>query len=292
MRMSSVFDMSTQTQRHWPAYLSLGFDKPGDKTRMKQMEFQGPLRVQRPFYPESDVCHVYLLHPPGGLVSGDDLSIQIQCQPQSHALITTPSAGKIYKADSNGIEQKQHVDIEVDKAVCEWMPMETIVFDGAHGKLTTQVNLFGDAKFVGLDVFCLGRPKSHLPFMQGSVEQRLSIYQDGKPLLLERQYLAADDPLLTAVSGFNGNLVSGTLTVVGLIDAQCMVNVIREHFSADTISASCKNTLSVTYRMGVLIVRYLGECSEQAQQQLRTCWQLIRPELLARPACMPRIWYT
>lgn len=159
MRMSSVFDMSTQTQRHWPAYLSLGFDKPGDKTRMKQMEFQGPLRVQRPFYPESDVCHVYLLHPPGGLVSGDDLSIQIQCQPQSHALITTPSAGKIYKADSNGIEQKQHVDIEVDNAVCEWMPMETIVFDGAHGKLTTQVNLFGDAKFVGLDVFCLGRPK-------------------------------------------------------------------------------------------------------------------------------------
>jgi urease accessory protein len=285
--MSSVFDMSTQTQRHWPAYLTLGFDKSGDKTRMKQMEFQGPLRVQRPFYPELDVCHVYLLHPPGGLVSGDDLSIQIHCQADSHALVTTPSAGKIYKADSKNIEQKQHVDIEVDNAVCEWMPMETIVFDGAHGKLTTQVNLFGDAKFVGIDVFCLGRPKSHLPFTQGSVDQRLAIYQDGTPLLLERQYLAADDPLLTSMSGFNGNLVSGTLTVVGLENGAEMVDTLREQFNAGN-----KGTLSITYRLNVLLVRYLGDCSEQAQTQLRHCWETIRPALLNRPACAPRIWNT
>ena len=285
--MTNVFDMSTQTQRHWPAYLSLGFDKPAEKTRMIHMEFKGPLRVQRPFYPEEDVCHVYLLHPPGGLVSGDDLNIQLHCQSNSHALVTTPSAGKIYKADSKSIEQKQHVDIEVDNAVCEWMPMETIVFDGAHGKLSTQVNLFGDAKFVGIDVFCLGRPKSHLPFVHGSVEQRLSIYQDGIPLLLERQYLAADDPLLTAVSGFNGHLVSGTLAVVGLDNGAEMVTQLRDHFHADV-----KGTLSITYRLNVLLVRYLGDCSEQAQQQLRMCWQLIRPTLLERPACAPRIWYT
>ncbi|MHA2938260.1 urease accessory protein UreD [Vibrio sp. RC27] len=290
--MSNTFDMSTQAQRHWPAYLSLGFDKAADKTRMKHMEFHGPLRVQRPFYPEDDVCHVYLLHPPGGLVSGDDLSIHIHCQTDSHALITTPSAGKIYKADSKAIEQKQHVDIEVDHAVCEWMPMETIVFDGAHGKLSTQVNLYGNAKFVGIDVFCLGRPKSHLPFVHGSVEQRLSIYQDGKPILLERQFLAADDPLLTAVSGFNGHLVSGTLAIVGLEQTGIeqgneMVNQLRTHFQADQ-----KGCLSITYRLNVLLVRYLGDCSEQAQQQLRQCWELVRPTLLERPACAPRIWYT
>ncbi len=285
--MNSVFDMSTQIQRHWPAYLSLGFSKTDDKTQMKRMEFQGPLRVQRPFYPELDVCHVYLLHPPGGLVSGDDLRIQVHCQSDSHALITTPSAGKIYKADSKNIEQQQHVDIEVDNAACEWLPMETIVFNGAHGKLTSTVNLYGDAKFIGLDVFCLGRPKSDFPFKQGSVEQQLSIYQDGVPLLLERQYLAAEDPLLSALSGFNRHLVSGMLTAVGLKDGQEMVDTLREHFSADI-----QGTLSMTYRLNVLVVRYLGDCSEQAQQQLRACWELIRPVLMQRPACAPRIWNT
>jgi urease accessory protein len=283
----SAYNLSTQPERHWPAYLALGFDRDVSKTRMHKMQFKGPLRVQRPFYPEDDVCHVYLLHPPGGLVSGDDLNIQVECKTDSHALVTTPSAGKIYRSDSNNIVQKQRVDIDVEDAVCEWMPMETIVFDGAHGRLNTQVTLYGDAKFIGLDVFCLGRPKSQQPFVSGSVEQRLALYHDDKPLFLERQYLAADDPLLHAISGFNGHLVSGTLLVYGLENPEPIVALIRQQFIQQF---PC--TLSVTHRLGVLVVRYLGSCSEQAQQQLRHCWTLIRPALIGRQACAPRIWNT
>jgi urease accessory protein len=274
-------------QRHWPAFISLGFDKGNNKTRMHLMKFQGPLRVQRPFYPEGEVCHIYLLHPPGGLVSGDDLSIQIDCEQGSEVLLTTPSAGKIYRSDSNGIVQKQRVDIQVVNGQCEWLPMETIVFDGAHGELNTQVNLYDKAKFIGLDVFCLGRPKSALPFESGSVEQRLSIYHNDKPLMLERQFLASNDPLITAISGFNGQLVSGTFVVFGLDDPETAMQCLREWITHESIE-----TLSVTFRLQVLIVRYLGSCSEQAQGQLRTCWTLIRPMLMNRSACVPRIWNT
>ncbi len=286
MNLMSKFDLISQTERHWPAFLSLGFNFDGEKTRMQQMAFQGPLRVQRPFYPEQEVCHVYLLHPPGGLVSGDDLSIQVECAQDSHVLITTPSAGKIYRADSQGGAQRQQVHIDVHSARCEWMPMETIVFDGAHGKLSTRVNLYGEAKFVGIDVFCLGRPKSHLPFVSGSVEQRLAVYLEDKPILLERQFLSADDPLLTAMSGFNHHLVSGTLVVFGIEDADSAVTALRHSLD------SKQTTLSVTHRLGVIVVRYLGDCSEQAQQQLRGCWQLLRPLLMGIEPCPPRIWNT
>ncbi|RQW63514.1 urease accessory protein UreD [Vibrio viridaestus] len=279
-------DLSTQSQRHWPARLSLGFDYQHGKTRMHQMSFHGPLRVQRPFFPEGDVCHVYLLHPPGGLVSGDELVIDIESSEQGHALVTTPSAGKIYKADSKKGVQQQQVNIDVNDACVEWLPMETIVFDGAHGRLETRVNLFGNAKFVGIDVFCLGRPKSDLPFLSGSVEQRLAIYKEQTPILLERQYIAADDPLIHAMSGFNGNLVSGTMIIYGLETPDEALAIIREHYS------QIPGTLSASYRMGVLVIRYLGHCSEEAQQQLRHCWTLVRPMLLGKPACPPRIWNT
>ncbi|PWI33469.1 urease accessory protein UreD [Vibrio albus] len=279
--------LSTQQQRHWPAFLSLGFDHGEKKTRMHQMQFQGPLRVQRPFYPEGKVCHVYLLHPPGGLVSGDDLNIQLDCAPDSQVLVTTPSAGKIYRSDSNDIAQKQRVDIQVTDSQCEWLPMETIVFDGAHGILNTHICLYGEAKFVGLDVFCLGRPKSDLPFESGSVEQRLSVYHDDKPLLLERQYLASNDPLIAASSGFNGWLVSGMLVAFGLAEPEEAVTLLRNYLENEAIT-----TVSVTYRLKVLVVRYLGDCSEEAQAQLRMCWQLIRPMLMGRQACVPRIWNT
>lgn len=283
----SFLNLSRQAERHWPAYLALGFDRTDEQTRLRHMEFRGPLRVQRPFYPEQGLCHVYLLHPPGGLVSGDDLTIQIRCQPGSEALLTTPSAGKIYRADSQGVVQKQQVEIEVEQACCEWLPMETIVFDGAHGKLDTTVNLLGDARFIGMDVFCLGRPKSQLPFVSGSIEQRFAVYHQGRPLLLERQYLAADDPLLQASSGYAGHLVSGMLVAFGLKDVDTVLERLREAFPAGQHA-----TLSITCRLDVLVVRYLGDCSEQAQQQLRRCWQLIRPALLGREACIPRIWNT
>ena len=278
---------NTESQRHWPAFLLLGFDKGDAKTRMHQMQFHGPLRVQRPFYPEGEVCHVYLLHPPGGLVSGDDLNIQLQCEAGSKVLVTTPSAGKIYRADSNDIAQKQRVDIQVTDSRCEWLPMETIVFDGAHGRLNTQVNLYGDAQFIGLDVFCLGRPKSNLPFVSGSVEQRLALYHNDVPLLLERQFLASNDPLISARSGFNGKLVSGTLVAFGLAEPEQAVDSLRVYLQNESIQ-----TLSVTYRLKVLVVRYLGACSEQAQTQLRACWQLLRPLMSGEPACIPRIWNT
>ena len=63
--------------RHWAASLALTFAHRDGATRMVQARHQGPLRVQRPFYPEGsgEACHVYVLHPPGGLVSGDALTI-------------------------------------------------------------------------------------------------------------------------------------------------------------------------------------------------------------------------
>ena len=67
-------------EKGWKAQLELEFAKQGDKTLLVKRRQFGPLTVQRPFYPEGDVCHVYLLHPPGGIVGGDHLHFSIQAR--------------------------------------------------------------------------------------------------------------------------------------------------------------------------------------------------------------------
>lgn len=277
-------------QRHWPARLSLDYDVDHNRTRMHGMRFNGPLRVQRPFYPEGPVCHTYLLHPPGGMVSGDDLNIQVNCQPGSHALLTTPSAGKIYRADSCNVPQRQSTELTIDHARCEWLPMETIVFDGAHGQLSSRIELSGPCRFIGMEMICLGRPASELPFTSGRIEQSLSLYHDGIPLLLDRQCLDGQSTLLPAAAGFNGFTVSGTLLAFGLSAPQqeSIVTVLREQLPMQ----SAHGWLSVTHRLGLVVVRYLGHDSEAGMHLLRQCWTLLRPELLNQPACIPRIWLT
>ncbi len=278
--------------RNWLAELTLGFVAGPDKTLMKEFRFKGPLRVQRPFYPEGSPCHVYILHPPGGLVSGDNLKIDIDCHKNSHAVLTTPSAGKIYQADSCNVKQYQHVKLTLDNAICEWLPQETIVFNGANGCLDTEIALTENSKFIGWDIYCLGRTAGNKPFELGSVVQSLKVTKEGVPLLIERQVVQGGGNELTQRYGFSGHSVSGTLIVYGLESPICTVEKLRESIELMAGETSLKGMLAVTQRLGVLLVRYLGPCSEEGKNLFIRCWKLLRKELLGLDASEPRIWLT
>ncbi len=140
----------------WHASLNLGFAASGDKTLLVKRQHVGPLTVQRPFYPEGGVCHVYILHPPGGIVGGDHLSIQVNAETGSDALVTTPATGKFYR--SGGEQATQVVLIKVaENAALEWLPQETIIYEGAQLASLVKVDLAAGAKFIGWEILSLGR---------------------------------------------------------------------------------------------------------------------------------------
>lgn len=278
------FDQS----RHWAARLSLRFAYRQSVTRLVQARHYGPLRVQRPFYPEgpSEACHVYVLHPPGGLVSGDALTISAHVESGAHALLTTPAANKLYKADSQGVDWTQRTTLTVeDGAVLEWLPQETIAFDGSKGEQHTDIALHGSARCLGWEVMALGRPASALPFVSGRIEQRFRLMLDGKPLWLERQPLDPQHPRFAGRWGQGGASVQATLWAVGLADTSAAIEALREHLPANARWA-------VTARHGVLLLRYLGNARNEAWALCEQAWQLLRPLLIDREAHTPRIWLT
>ncbi|MBM4202088.1 MAG: urease accessory protein UreD, partial [Gammaproteobacteria bacterium] len=141
----------------WNAELELRFAPGHGKTVIAHRRHVGPLLVQRPFYPEGPVCHVYLLHPPGGVVAGDTLGIDVDAANGSAGLVTTPAAGKFYRSAS-GLA-RQSVSLRVaDGASLEWLPQETIVYQGARVRSRITIELEAGARFVGWDVVALGRP--------------------------------------------------------------------------------------------------------------------------------------
>ena len=77
----------------WPAALSLQLRADRIGTRITDARHHGPLYVQKPFYPEGPECaHIYVLHPPGGIVSGDTLTIDIELRDSARAVVTSPGA--------------------------------------------------------------------------------------------------------------------------------------------------------------------------------------------------------
>ena len=96
----------------WKAQLDLGFFQENHRTILRDRKHIGPLQIQKPFYPEDDgTCHLYLLHPPGGVVGGDQFEIRINVQSQARALITTPAAGKFYRSAGQDALQSQEIKV-------------------------------------------------------------------------------------------------------------------------------------------------------------------------------------
>jgi urease accessory protein len=136
------------TPNGWLARLNVGFEHRDGRTVLATKEHSGPLTVQRPFYPEGEVCHLYLLHPPGGIVGGDRLEIRLQVATGAHALVTTPGAAKFYRSAGALATQRQSLRV-ADGGLLEWLPQENILFPGAIMRIETDIALVGDGRFSG-----------------------------------------------------------------------------------------------------------------------------------------------
>lgn len=278
--------------RRWAASLTLGFEERLQQgrpvTRMTTARHQGPLRVQRPFYPEGrhGCCHVYLLHPPGGLVSGDALQISVAVGAGARALLTTPAAARLYRADRHGVAWTQHTRLTVDDhGSLEYLPQETLAFDGSRGTQATTIDIGHRGQCLGWELLALGRPASELPFASGCIEQRFQLTRAGVPVWQERQVLDPGHPRFHGKWGQGGRTVQATLWAVGLEDEAAAVEQLRAELPASAVWA-------VTRRGGVLLLRYLGDQRNEAWALCQQAWEILRPQLTGQPAQVPRIWLT
>lgn len=281
--MSSQLKMANP-ETSWKASINLELANRINRTVISQYQHQGPLQVQKPFYPEGPVCHVYLLHPPGGIVGGDHLNIGVAVKSGGHCLITTPAAGKFYR--SNGRDASQQVNIAVDNhCAMEWFPQETILFNACQAKTKTNIQLNQESKFIGWEITCFGRPAAGERFTQGFFKQQFELWRNNKPLLLERTALQGDEETLNAHWGLNGFTVMATL-VATPVDKETL-NKARE-----CLKLTNNDLISFTLIDDVLICRYLGTQAEIAKKQLIEVWKIVRPAIMHRPHCIPRIWAT
>lgn len=286
-----MLDFVTSQQHQdtgWKAGISLGLVKRERRTVLAAASHYGPLRVQRPFYPEGAVCHVYLLHPPGGMVAGDDLAIDIDLSAGAEALLTTPAAGKFYRVETYAQPQSQGVRAAIGAgAALEWLPQESIAFNGARGELRNRFELQDDACLIGWDILCLGRRASGEQFDSGRIVQRIEIYRNGAPLFVDRVVFEGGSELLHAPWGMRQQSVSGTLFATIAPDLLPAVN-------ADELRKQLPegSEWGLTRRGEILLVRYLGHSAESCRRGFERAWQALRPLLMQRPAVRPRIWNT
>ncbi len=252
---------STDVREGWQASLNLAFSSTAKKTILSHREQRGPLAVQRPLYPEGAICHCYLLHPPGGVVGGDTLSINVDVKSNAHALITTPGATKFYASQQPTATQHIHLKVE-NGSTLEWFPLENIFFSGAIARLNTRIDIDDDAQFMGWEMHCFGRPALKEGFLTGKLSGKTQIFINNKPILIEGLNYNYDKNLF-----FNNGLLKfptiGTLYIHGapketikLVQGLLLSLKDEQHGQTDDL------VIAVTQLDNLLVVRALGPRSE------------------------------
>jgi urease accessory protein len=265
----------------WHATLATQFASEQGKTVMR-CQHSGPLRLQKALYPEGQaVCHAIIVHPPGGIASGDDLQIQLRVDAGAHALLTTPGAAKWYRKDAQGAA-RQHVHATVAAGgVLEWLPQEAIAFDQCDAHAVTQFELTDTALCTGWDVWVLGRKAHGEAFAQGLVFNHLRISINGVPALLEQSLMQA--PGLHSVAALGAHHCCGVFWVAGALVPEEQLEALRN--AHPQLAFTCPQD-------NLLLARMINSDPEHLMQRLRQCWLSVRPMLLNTPAQLPRIWST
>lgn len=276
----------------WYAQLDLGFQHDGDRTIMKHRKHCGPVRVQKMLWPEkTGVCHAIIVHPPAGIAGGDHLTFNILAQDHAHAVVTTPGAGKWYK--TNGKQAFQHISLKsYDQATLEWLPQETMLFDGANAYSETEVHLDQSASFIGWDMLVLGRQARAEIFLQGAYANKFKLYRDQKLLVADTLHFKGQDRWLHSCLGMNGHAVMGSFWAVAPEKYRASyyleqhIELIRE------LIVRMKAPVTLTLLDDVVCARFLGDdvrvCHDAfaaIRARLRRYWFNLDEEF-------PRIWRT
>lgn len=274
----------------WHARLALTYGYRRQKTRLIHSQRLGPLSVQRAFYPEGEVCHSYLLHPPGGVVGGDSLDIHIEVQPQAHALITTPGATKFYRSQGKPAFVQQHLFV-AEQATLEWFPHENIYFPGSSVNMNTQIHLTAQSRFIGWDIQCLGRPVIQERFeashgYSGMIKARLQLTIDQQPLLIEH-FKTNNEQLQLSPSGLRGFPMQATLLMTpGDNTLLERIQTLVEGYEDASI------LMAATRLESVLVIRLLGHQTQPLLAAMKRLWIELRPLIVQKTPCEPRIWLT
>ena len=272
----------------WRADLKLDYTFESKRTVARYLH-QGPLRILQSLYPEGNqICHNVLVHPPGGLVGGDTLDIQVNVAEGAHALISTPSATRFYKSGGQAALQQVTATL-APGARLEWLPLEAIAYNDCEATNRAIFNLAPTAELMAWDVTALGLPSSDMAFTKGHFQQHLEI----PGVWLERGNLRGDDtrwlnsPLglagqkcLASLVFASGNNIEPQRVAQGLEAAR---EVLEAHPLRLQAGITCAHPQ-------VIVMRVMSPLVEPSMDLLKHVWAAWRHTLWALPSTPPRIW--
>jgi urease accessory protein len=266
----------------------IGFAVRDGATRLTHLYQHDPMRVLFPRPEPGDAATAVLVTTSGGLVAGDQIAISIRLEAGAAAHVTASAAEKIYR--STGATTAIAQDLSVDRgAWLEYLPPETIVFDGARLRRHTTVALAPGAGFLGGGIIVFGRRARGEGFTHGLLHDEWRIVRNGRLVWGDAMHLDGEIAAIMADPAcFDGSAACATLILAPRNgDPQPFVEAARDvqrQLLAPALRAG------ITAVGGLLIARWLGPDALRLRRAYADLACHLRAAAMGLPMRLPRLW--
>lgn len=220
------------------------------------------------------VPEVVFVNTSGGLTGGDRIAWGLDAGPGAALVATSQAAERVYRTAGGAAGGEARIATRVTAgagARVDWLPQETILFDGGRLARSLEVDLAGDAALLAIESVVLGRVAMGESVATGLLSDQWRIRRDGRLVHAEALRL---DAFGDGVAGLRGARAFATLAWVAP-GAELLLDAARG-MVGEAGAASAKP--------GVFLARWLSEDA----QDLRAA--VIRLLMWLRDAPLPRVW--
>lgn len=223
--------------------------KRAESSHIDDLHQAGALKV---LFPRSDgALEAILINTAGGITGGDDFTVSASAGTSSELTLTTQAAERAYRAQhaqTGRLTTRLNVE---DDARLNWLPQETILYDGCALSRSLEVDIAANARFLMAEPILFGRRAMGEDVQNIEFNDQISIRRAGDIIYRDGVSLIGD-----AASQLNHPAVAG--------GARAMASLVFVAPEAEGHIAPLRDLIGPTggvslLRPGVLVARLLAE---------------------------------
>ena len=276
---ASASDSALQ-RSHGEARLRFAADATG-QSRLVERYASSPARLLTP-RTHGEAPEVVLANTTGGVAGGDSLSVTVDCNSGAEGVVSGQAAEKIYRALDAPAQMQTTLRLDAAAAL-EWLPQETILFNGALLNRQINIDLAGDSRLLMAETIVLGRKAHNETFASGQLTDYWQIDRAGEPVWRDRMLIDGGGDSLFTATGLRSAGALATM-IYAAPDAESHTEYLQIEMANLPLFAGA------TYVRGLLIARMLGDDAGRLKSMLADVIGTFRHRALGRPATAPRVW--
>ena len=162
--------------------LALAFRRRETRTGIQTFYQEGCLKTRLPRPQNPEICEAVTMNISGGVAGGDSLATTVELHPDARLSLASQAAERVYRALAEPACIATKITVHAN-AHMEYLPQETILFDGFSLRRSLEIELDESAGFLGVESLVFGRLAMGERVTTGTLRDSITLIRGGKRIL-------------------------------------------------------------------------------------------------------------